>query len=92
MLIAQLEDSVIHMRDLPPNLNSAQCNEGKIAHAKDPTLSGWKDTVFIGSRPPQIPSGTCQNGVVGRLTDFHEQLIRLKRSIYIQRLGRTFSN
>lgn len=89
MLIAQLEDSVIHMRAL---LNSAHCNEGKIAHAKDPTLSGWKDTVFIGSRPPQIPQERAKNGVVGRLTDFHEQLIRLKRSVYIQRLGRTSSN
>jgi len=80
VLIAQLEDSVIHMRALPPNLNSAQCNEGKIAHAKDPTDLR------------KFPQERAKNGVVGRLTDFYEQLIRLKRSVYIQRLGRTFSN
>ena len=60
VLIAQLEDSVIHMRALPPNLNSAQCNEGKIAHAKDPTDLR------------KFPQERAKNGVVGRLTDFHE--------------------
>lgn len=47
---------------------------------------------LLGADLRKFPQERAKNGVVGRLTDFYEQLIRLKRSVYIQRLGRTFSN